>query len=91
MNKDQKDAIDVISDSIISTCRKVLDNAAYDKTYAASVIKSNDGKNDFYDVMVEGEIRAIKNATPMTFDPSCPVWCTAPMGDLSKMFISGRR
>ena len=91
MNKDQKEAIETISDSIISTCRKILDNAAYDKTYAATVIKHNDEKNDFYNVMVEGSIRAVKNATPMKFDPSCPVWCTAPMGDLTNMFISGRR
>ena len=91
MKKEQKDAIDTISDSIVIACRKVLEDAAYDKTYAATVLKSNDDKNDFYSVMVEGEVRSIKNATPMKFDPSCPVWCTAPMGDLAKMFMSGRR
>ena len=91
MNKEQKDAIDTISDSIIATCQKIINGAAYDKTYAASVIKSDDLKNDFYSVMVEGEIRNVKNGTPMRFDPSCPVWCTAPMGDLTKMFISARR
>lgn len=91
MQKEQKEAIDVIADSIIEACKKIINNAAYDKTYAATVLKSNDMKNDFYDVMVEGESRTVKNATPMYFDPSCPVWCTAPMGDLTKMFISGRR
>ncbi len=91
MNKDQKSAIDVIADSIISTCRKMVSNANYDKTYGATVIKSLDGKNDYYEVMVEGSTRNVKNGTPMSFDSSCPVWCTAPCGDMSNMFISGRR
>lgn len=91
MKKEQKDAIDTMADAIITTCRRIINGAAYDKTYAATVLKANDLKNDFYEVMVEGEARSIKNATPMTFDPSCPVWCTAPMGDMTKMFISGRR
>lgn len=91
MNKTQKGAIDTIADSIIETCKKVLADASFDKTFGATVLRSLDGKNDFYEVMVEGQLREIKNATPMRFDPSCPVWCTAPCGDLSRMFISGRR
>ena len=91
MNKEQRGAIEAITDSVIIACKKFMSEASFDRTYSATVLKSLDGKNDFYEVMVEGQAREIKNATPMRFDPSCPVWCTAPGGDISKMFISGRR
>ena len=83
------DVVEMLAQQIVNATEKKLSSNGYDKTYEGRVLSSL-GSNK-YTVLINGVNYDVYSNNDLTYSTMEYVWVTAPCGNKSKQYISGRK